>query len=304
MTTTPISYSCNLSDLRDQIAPLYRKYDGQLMPQPAYISIDVATGKIDADYSGEIGGAVPARVWHGIERRHAINPFAEGIALAAFLQTEPFTVLAQRIVDGSDEEWDGSNWIGTLNDDAAAAEEELAALIASEFHPAGNNTATVWDEDYLDCCELTDHWPAGMTLEEAAKRLDEEARSERAYLDVDPAEYLLSEAAGHLNVDALREKLYECHIAALLADDRIDDEDAQEWRDTYGIEFQPLGYGSREEAIQRLLPGKWVLILDNAAAEAGADSCWIAAQGDPVRVRTQYRADGGTASEVHEIIKQ
>ena len=54
--------------------PVYCKYDNQIEAQPAFISLDLRTGVIDADYSGEIGSAVPADVWARKVLRFQINP--------------------------------------------------------------------------------------------------------------------------------------------------------------------------------------------------------------------------------------
>lgn len=49
-------------DYRDKgVAPLYRQYDGQLKPQPAYIELD-EDGTVRAGYSG---ASVPASVQVG-----------------------------------------------------------------------------------------------------------------------------------------------------------------------------------------------------------------------------------------------
>ncbi|MFW6312573.1 MAG: hypothetical protein ACOC2N_01650, partial [Spirochaetota bacterium] len=52
-------------------APLYHQYDGQTTPQPAYLEL-TEDGEAWVDYSPEIGGAVPARVYDGRDQRWAI----------------------------------------------------------------------------------------------------------------------------------------------------------------------------------------------------------------------------------------
>lgn len=56
----------------DKLFPVYAQYPQQFNPQPAFISLDTRDGEIDADYSGEIGNAVPVNVWDGTVLRFPI----------------------------------------------------------------------------------------------------------------------------------------------------------------------------------------------------------------------------------------
>ena len=58
----------------NELHPLWRRYDGQLTTQPAFIEHDTRDGSLIADYSGEVGGGVPEDVWNGKRRRYAISP--------------------------------------------------------------------------------------------------------------------------------------------------------------------------------------------------------------------------------------
>ena len=68
--------------------------------------------------------------------------------------------------DGLEVKWDGNNFIGVLDADADEASEELQALFA-------NLKGACWDvmpaEDFIAPSELSDIWPAGMTLDDAAR---------------------------------------------------------------------------------------------------------------------------------------
>lgn len=101
---------------------LYRHYDGQSEPQPAYIELDTQAGTLLADYDAEIGNAVPATVWHGLERRYSIPILTADAANRVMKEIVPF---AERIVAGTEAEWDGHNTVAVMNEDAQAAEEEL-----------------------------------------------------------------------------------------------------------------------------------------------------------------------------------
>lgn len=111
-------------------AYLWRLYDGESEPQGTYLSVDLEDGEVTCDYNPEIGNAVPASVHHGRTRRFDI-PILPTAAANELL--EAVLPLAQRMVDGAAIEWDGHNHVGALNDDAAAAEDEIRALIAGRF---------------------------------------------------------------------------------------------------------------------------------------------------------------------------
>lgn len=64
------------------------------------------------------------------------------------------------------------------------------------------------------------------------------------------------------------------------------------------MEFLPMGYGTSEEIIQKCHPKNWVLILDEDAAASGGPDCWFLANGSVDETTEQYRASGGTVSEV------
>ena len=104
--------------------PVLRQYDGQCQPQPAYIQID-ADGFVFADYSGEIGNAIPMSVWHNVDRRIGLSPTVSGYALRQYMGGEEFRALLERYYAGADDEWDGSNRVGKATDDALAALEQI-----------------------------------------------------------------------------------------------------------------------------------------------------------------------------------
>ncbi|WP_223554330.1 hypothetical protein [Pseudomonas sp. BF-R-01] len=223
----------DLQDIADSIAPLYQKYARQLQPQPAYIAIDICRGEIEADVNGEVGNGVPFSVWHGLVRRYRVPSNVRGSAIAAFLRSAEFQVLATRIVGGAEDVWDGNNRVGKLSDDAKVAEEELEALIRVELDGGDEYThAQIWDADSLGQCSLTDYWSADKTLDEATIELEEGAKHERALLDVDVRDYLLDDALCTFHSRSAC-SLTEIHILTLLSQGRIDQDEAAEWRGEY-----------------------------------------------------------------------
>jgi transcriptional regulator with XRE-family HTH domain len=101
---------------------LYRHYDGELEPQPAYIELDLKAGKLYADYDSEIGNGKPATVHHGFDRRYRIPVLTAEAANRVLHEIAP---LADRILADWEEDWDGNNMIAVLGEDAQAAEEEI-----------------------------------------------------------------------------------------------------------------------------------------------------------------------------------
>lgn len=229
-----MNFVCDIDQLAQAICPLYCRYTGQFEPQPAYISIDLRDGEIEADYCSMTGGAYPTSVGAGLVRRYRINAYAAGSALAELLRSDEFQALTGRIIAGGSAEWDDCNMVGRLNSDAESADEELQELIDDTFHPYGDNLAAVWDGEYiLSGADLFDLWPDGKTLEQAAKELEAAAESEKARLEVDAKEFLMDEAQSYYDADSakLRARLGESHLAAMLADGRIDSEELAEWRE-------------------------------------------------------------------------
>lgn len=106
-------------------AELYRHYDGQSEPQPAYLQLDLKAGTLHADYDGEIG-ATPFSVHYGFDRRWDIPLLTAKAANRTLREVAP---LADRILADWEEKWDGNNMVAVLGEDAQAAEEEIEKLL-------------------------------------------------------------------------------------------------------------------------------------------------------------------------------
>jgi len=121
--TVDVGAWCNCDDLLWVIA-------GQHNAQPAFIYLDIDQGIAGADYNPEIGDAVPFDVWHGRVRRYNIPPLTAECANDHLAALRP---LLERVFDGAWTAWDGRNNVGFLDDDAAAAEEEIELYIRNEI---------------------------------------------------------------------------------------------------------------------------------------------------------------------------
>lgn len=108
-------------------APVFAQFDGQRQPQQAFIRLN-ESGSVYADYEGGVGEGLPASVWHGRDARISIRPTVSGKALREMFADNDFLALARRYYDGLTVEWDGSNNVGTLTEDAKAALEEIERM--------------------------------------------------------------------------------------------------------------------------------------------------------------------------------
>jgi hypothetical protein len=124
---------------------LHHQYPGQTAPQPCYVQLVCETGALSASYDAEIGNAVPVGVWHQRVRRWTIPALTESAANALLEEIAP---LAERVVAGYSERWDGSNHVGEFDADADDAVEAIARLCDRDW--SEGDVIAVWDAaDYL-----------------------------------------------------------------------------------------------------------------------------------------------------------
>jgi hypothetical protein len=108
---------------------LYKIYPGQTDPQPAFVAIRLEDGNVSYDWDGEIGGAVPADVWHGRVQRLPLDPAVDTEALDRLLESEAWQCHLQAVLEDSEITWDGSNLVGQLGPEAKAALEAMRELL-------------------------------------------------------------------------------------------------------------------------------------------------------------------------------
>lgn len=90
--------------------------------------------KLTLSHSGEVGISVrrytdgtPAREWHNQDLAYTIVSESYN-ALEEFVNSERVAQLLQTIYDGHDTKWNGQNHVGTFDEDAKEAHEELERL--------------------------------------------------------------------------------------------------------------------------------------------------------------------------------
>lgn len=153
-----------------------------LRPQTPYIELDLTSPDkpLDIDTYCQIDGT-PISVWHGVVRRYCLSPYTNAEDLTTDINAGVFDELFQRIVDGSEVEWDGDNHVGRLNEDAREAEEELEKLLEDYadgsigLWEAGDWLQHNADEDLGVTASSTDE-----ELAKKAKELEDDARAEGA----------------------------------------------------------------------------------------------------------------------------
>ena len=190
----------NYLDLDDPTA-LYCQYPRQHQPQPCYVELDCDHNTIGADYSGEIGGSVPARVWHNRVLRWSIPALT---ASAANNLLDEIAPLCERLLVGYSCDWDGSNHVGRLTDAARDIEQQVEALLYAHD----------WSDD-----DLVQVWSAGDWL------VDEPEEVTATSTDED-----LAALASTLAAEALIDGIHEIEgLAEYLGElrDRLRDEAAE-----------------------------------------------------------------------------
>jgi len=155
----------NVDSLTDEDvhpAPLYCKYEMQYQAQPAYVQID-SSGNVTADYSGEISNAVPESVYHDRTLRFRVSPEVSGTSLFDYLLQFGRPLLA-RIHAGHEVDWNGSNQVGSLTDDAKEAVVEFQRML-SNLETTPVYTAAEWVRSYNRLTDIGS--PSNTTFQQA-----------------------------------------------------------------------------------------------------------------------------------------
>lgn len=179
---------------------LHHRYRGQTSAQDCYVWLNCKTSKLGVMRGAEIGSAVPFAVHHGHTQRWSIPALK---AKAANELLEEIAPLAARVVAGYSSEWDGSNNVAELSDDAEAAREEIDALCERITDRADESeTVSVWEasswysgvgdrDQQRDALKITAE-TTDAELEEIETREDDTARSNGCDVIECHADYLRS----------------------------------------------------------------------------------------------------------------
>ena len=142
--TTETESTITISEVGD----LYLRYRGQYQQQPCYVQLDCEAETLSAEVDGSIGPGTPFRVWHGRTIRWAIPALTTEAAEALLEEILP---LAQRVVEGYECRWDGSNHVGKLDEDAQEADEAIRNLCDRNW--SESEVLSVWEaSDWYGQC--------------------------------------------------------------------------------------------------------------------------------------------------------
>jgi hypothetical protein len=121
---------------------LHCQYPGQTSAQPVHVELDCREeGALSASYNPEIGSGVPETVHARFVLRWTIPALKADAANELLAKIAP---LAERIVSGFDEVWNGSNFVGDFDDDADDACEDIEALCDKARGAGEDEALSVW----------------------------------------------------------------------------------------------------------------------------------------------------------------
>ncbi len=114
---------------------LYHEYGGQCQPQRVYIEVDCDTETMGADYDAEIGGGVPASVWHHrVIRYYLPSPCITDFGINKIM--EAIKPMVEKLLETYSCDWDGSNHVGSYDEDLASdIEREIEDLAVNTPWP-------------------------------------------------------------------------------------------------------------------------------------------------------------------------
>lgn len=145
-------------------------------PQSAYLYLTETGHVYVAPGGSDTVSGVPMDIWHGRRLRWPLSPYLTREQVIELLDDPQVHELLERVHAGHRVEWDGSNHVGRLSEDALDAAEELRQYLEANYLP----DTPVWAvDDWLRADGRNRHlssvWPPDVPLEEAVQHLTAEA---------------------------------------------------------------------------------------------------------------------------------
>ncbi len=205
------------------------------------------TLSIDQEYDDN---STPSDVWHGLVLSAGLAPAPTEKAARWYLDKPDAQALINRIVEGHESHWDGSNFVGSLTGDAEAAWHDLIDGLCSQPE---NDWSLQDTGDWLQDSQGVTADTTNAEIERRAEEIRLTAEMEHVVLDADPANYLYQLRAddyGDTYIDtAMAARLLEMevsHVRRMILNDRIRArKHGRDWlialRDIDGITRQKLG---------------------------------------------------------------
>ena len=173
-------------------APLFNLYAGQTSPQPTFIALDCREGRLFGDFNAEIGDACSNDVREGRMLVWGVHPAIRDNALQYLL--DRIAPLAQQVLDGYTEDFDGANWWGSLDASAHEASEEIERHCKGVSEDPENIMGVFSCEEWGECLSFSEAWPSDYSLAKASDAFIKGAQWEGVLLTGDVVEYLLDRA--------------------------------------------------------------------------------------------------------------
>jgi hypothetical protein len=154
-----------LDHLTKKQAPLYEECNGQVGKAKLLLN---QAGVCYFQTTHPYDNSTPAKEWHRVTLAWDLPPAVKGHEVHSLLTLPSTLALLQRIFEGHGEKWDGNNWKGTLDEDAHAAEDDLEQLLQDLATDYDRHWSMRDPQDWLSSTDITNIWPADMSLEAAA----------------------------------------------------------------------------------------------------------------------------------------
>lgn len=150
---------------------LFCKYPTEFHPQPVDLELDTRTGKLSCSYDPNIGGGTTFDHYHRLILSIGVPCLTADAANGLMDEVAP---LAQRVLDGADEEWNGSNNVGVFTDEAMEAWEEIERICnAWSTDEDPSLTVSWWDvADWFSEGEASTIESLGLTADTTDEQLD------------------------------------------------------------------------------------------------------------------------------------
>lgn len=172
---------------------------------PAYgesmvVSVDLETDEVvvSSEPVRKSGDGTPIREWHGIERNYGADNGDGRVdcdALREYIAGDGQALIA-RILSGGSREWNGSNHVGCMTDDAQDAEMEFSQALTDL--PRSNVVDWTCDEWFDQVMGDIRTQPT----EQDAREFGENSTDPNVVLDCDPGDWCAQEWRWHHAAEA------------------------------------------------------------------------------------------------------
>jgi len=117
------------------------QYPSQCEPQRTYAELNCSTNELYSSYSSEIGNSTSMDCFHNRALRWQISPWMKLSSINSLL--EEIKPIAQKVLDGYSEVYNGRNYVGVLSGEVDVYEREIERL-CDEYSSDPDNLFTRW----------------------------------------------------------------------------------------------------------------------------------------------------------------